>query len=62
MLKEALQAYLCQRLVGSDGWKLAPGHLLYLATRAGAQALGLEAEIGDVQSGKSADFVLSQTA
>ncbi len=57
MLKEALQAYLCQRLLGSDGWNLAPAHLLYLATRAGAEALGLEAETGDFQPGKSADFI-----
>ena len=57
MPKEALQAYLCQRLLGSDGWDLTPAHLLYLATRAGTEALGLEAEIGDFQPGKLADFV-----
>jgi len=36
---------------------LSPGHLLYLTTRAGAEALGLENEIGDFSAGKAADFV-----
>jgi guanine deaminase len=57
MLKEALQAYLMQRLLNSSGTMLAPEHLLYLATRAGAEAIGLEYETGDFQPGKSADFV-----
>jgi guanine deaminase len=56
MLKEALQAYLMQR-VATDGVALDPGTLLYLATRAGAEALGLDHEIGDFQVGKAADFV-----
>ena len=46
MLKEGLQAYLLQRLA-PDGVLLSPGHLLYLATRAGAEALALDEEIGD---------------
>jgi guanine deaminase len=57
MLKEALQAYLVQRLLNGSGTMLAAEHLLYLATRAGAEAIGLEHEIGDFQPGKSADFV-----
>jgi len=56
MLKEGLQAYLLQRLA-PDGVLLSPGHLLYLTTRAGAEALGLENEIGDFSAGKAADFV-----
>jgi guanine deaminase len=56
MLKEALQAYLMQR-VAPDGFALDPGMLLYLATRAGAEALGLENEIGDLRAGQAADFV-----
>ena len=56
MLKEGLQAYLLQRLA-PDGVLLSPGHLLYLATRAGAEALGLDAEIGDFSPGKAADWV-----
>lgn len=56
LLREALQAYLMQR-VTPDGFLLDPAHLLYLATRAGAEALGLESEIGDFLPGKAADLV-----
>ena len=56
MLKEGLQAYLLQRLL-PDGVPLDAGDLLYLATRAGADALGLGGETGDFQTGKAADFV-----
>jgi len=56
MLKEGLQAYLLQRLA-PEGFPLAAEHLLYLATLAGAEALGLEGEIGDFTPGKSADLV-----
>jgi guanine deaminase len=56
MLKEGLQAYLLQR-IAPDSVLLSPGHLLYLATRAGAEALGLEKEIGDFSPGKAADLV-----
>jgi guanine deaminase len=56
MLKEGLQAYLLQRLT-ADGVPLGADHLLYLATRAGAESMGLADRIGDFTPGKSADFV-----
>jgi guanine deaminase len=56
MMKEGLQAYLMQRLA-PDPEPLDAARLLYLTTRAGATALGLEAEIGDFRPGKAADFV-----
>jgi len=56
MMKEALHAYLMQR-VAPDPQPLDAARLLYLSTRAGAEALGVDAETGDFQSGKSADFV-----
>ena len=56
MLKETLQAYLLQRLA-ADPITLSPAQMLYLATRAGAEALKLDDEIGDFCPGKSADYV-----
>jgi guanine deaminase len=56
ILKESLQCYMMQRVL-PDGMLLSPAHLLYLATRAGAEALGLAAETGDFTPGKSADLV-----
>jgi guanine deaminase len=56
LFKEALQAYMLQRLA-PEGFLLEPAHLLYLATRAGAEALGLDDTIGDFSPGKAADFV-----
>jgi guanine deaminase len=55
--KEALQAYFIQQLLGADGLALTPVHLLYLATRAGAQALGLHDRVGDFAVGKDFDAV-----
>jgi guanine deaminase len=57
LLNEGLTAYQVQRLL-PDGCRLGPEHLLYLATMAGAEALGLAGAVGDLRPGKSADFVL----
>lgn len=56
LFKEALQAYMLQRLA-PDGTMLSPAHMLYLCTLAGAEALGLEAQVGDLSVGKDADLV-----
>ena len=55
--KEALQAYFMQQLLGPAGLSLTPVHLLYLATRAGARAIGLEDRVGDLAVGKDFDAV-----
>jgi guanine deaminase len=57
LFKEGLQAYFIQRLLGAEGLPLSPAHLLYLCTRAGAQALGLDHRIGDLRVGKEFDAV-----
>ena len=57
LLKEGLQAYFTQQLLGPDGLPLTPAHLLYLATRAGARALGLAEQIGDFEVGRRLDAV-----
>jgi len=51
-------AYSMQMLLSGDGVRLGPAELLWLATGAGAGALGLADEVGDFSVGKSADFVL----
>lgn len=55
LFKEGLQAYFTQQLLGAAGQALGPAHLLYLATRAGAQALGLGDQVGDFSPGKAFD-------
>jgi guanine deaminase len=62
LLKEGLAAHDVQMLQGAEGVRLSPGHLLWLATGAGAAALGLSDEIGDLSVGKSADFLLVRPA
>jgi guanine deaminase len=57
LFKEGLMAYQIQRL-REDGYRLSPAQLLYLSTRAGALALGLGDEVGDLSPGRAADFVL----
>ncbi len=57
LLKEGLQAYFMQQLLGADGVALTSAHLLWLATAAGAHALGLDDEVGDLSVGKQFDAV-----
>ena len=55
LIKEGLQSYFHQRLQ-ADGYPLTPAHLLYLATRAGALALGLP-QVGHLGEGMAFDAV-----
>ncbi len=57
LFKEGLQASFMQALLGPDGVQLTPAHLLHLATRAGALALGLGDEVGDLSAGRQFDAV-----
>jgi guanine deaminase len=59
LLNEGLQAYVGQML-RPDGDHLGPADLLWLATRAGAEALEIGDEVGDLQPGRSADLVVVQ--
>ncbi len=58
LLKEGLQAAFMQGLLGPEGVNLTPAHLLYLATRAGAEALDLGDLTGDFRVGHQFDAVL----
>jgi guanine deaminase len=63
LFKEGLQAYFCQQLLGREGHRLGVGHLLHLATSAGAEALGLADVTGDLSVGKEFDALwLSPTS
>jgi guanine deaminase len=55
LLKEGLQAYFAQQLLGEQGYPLGPHHLLHLATSAGAAALARTDEVGDLSVGKRFD-------
>ena len=57
LLSEGHFAYLAQML-RPDGQPLGPVELLYLATAAGARALGTSAEVGDLAPGRSADLIV----
>jgi guanine deaminase len=56
LLREGLQAYFVQSLLGADGLPLTSAHLLHLATRAGAEALDLDS-VGDLSVGRQFDAV-----
>lgn len=62
LLKEGLQAYFCQQLLGDHGRPLSSAHLLHLATTAGAEALGLGDQVGDLSVGKRFDAQLLRPA
>lgn len=57
LLREGLQSYFMQALLGPDGLPLTAAHMLYLATAAGAAALESDAEVGDLSVGKQFDAV-----
>lgn len=57
LFKEGLQACFGQQLLGERGYRMAAAHMLYLATMAGALALGRDAEVGDLSVGKQFDAV-----
>jgi guanine deaminase len=54
LLKEGLQAYFTQQLLGEQGYELTPAHLLHLATAAGASALELDV-VGHLSVGRRFD-------
>jgi len=56
LLREARLAYETQMLLGDDGVRLGPARALWLATGAGASALGLADLVGDLTPGKRADL------
>lgn len=55
LLKEGVQAYFMQQLDPSGGLPLSSAHLLHLATAAGAEALELSDDVGDLSVGKRFD-------
>ena len=56
LLREARLAYETQMLRGDDGVRMGPARALWLATGAGAEALGLADLVGDLTPGKRADL------
>jgi guanine deaminase len=57
MFKEALQAFFTQQQRGADGVPLSPAHLLHLVTAAGAAALGMRDQLGDLDVGMRFDAI-----
>lgn len=60
LLKEGVQAYFMQQLDPSGGLPLGSAHLLHLATAAGAEALELSDQVGDLSVGKRFDAAYIQ--
>ncbi|YAL83620.1 guanine deaminase [Dermacoccaceae bacterium W4C1] len=56
LFKEGLQAYFVQQYLGERGLPLGAAHLMWLATRAGALALGQQ-DVGDLSVGRAFDAV-----
>lgn len=57
MLEEMRFASLLAKSISEDATALKAQESLYMATLGGASALGLEAEIGSLEPGKSADMI-----
>ncbi len=57
LLREGLQTFFVQSLLGLAGQPLTAAHVLHLATRAGALALGLGDQVGDLSVGRRFDAV-----
>jgi len=57
LLAEMRTAALLAKGVANDARALPAASALHMATLAGAKALGLDAEIGSLKTGKSADFI-----
>ncbi|MDN5739218.1 MAG: guanine deaminase, partial [Brevibacterium aurantiacum] len=60
LFKEGVQAYFMQQLDPSGGLPLSSAHLLHLATAAGAEALELSDQVGDLSEGKRFDAAYIQ--
>ncbi|MDN6135021.1 guanine deaminase [Brevibacterium sp.] len=60
LLKEGVQAYFMQQLDPSGGLPLSSAHLLHLATTAGAEALELSDDVGDLSVDKRFDAAYIQ--
>ncbi len=58
LFEEARFAGLLARVVDSGSEFLSAERLLFLATMGGAQALGMESEIGSLEAGKQADLTV----
>jgi guanine deaminase len=57
MFKEALQAFFTQQQRGAEGVRLSAARLLHLASAAGAAALGMRDQLGDLGVGMRFDAV-----